>query len=232
MKKIKSRILIDNIRVIQAKNKEGIREMGKFDSEKFRKIPFMVLMKFDTEDSFLKNSEAICVNNQWYAKADEKQKHTYDAYLKDPRDLQGYEQEEVFPGEIVFKRKDDDEKSFWLEVELYGIKFEVKEGSSKGFAPLAEIAKSLSISIEEMCDKLKKKNLLDRNGKISEAECLFDGCGKSNEGTINYASIVFQHIFNFPENCPDDLSKVKRENLIDKGIYGHVGFITELIGIC
>ena len=222
-----NKIFISNYRVIQAKDLGMIKGMKKFDLDVFKKIPFKVLVKFNTGDSFLNNSEGVCISGQWYEKASEKQSADFEEYYKDKRDLQGYEIGRTVPDMVSFKREDKD--SNWLQLELYGIKFDLNEVSTIGFLLLDEIAEKLSITRDELNGKLRERSLLDEDNNISEEECRFDGCGESNDGTMQYASFVLLNLYSFPENSPDDLSKVKKEDLIYEGIKGHEQFITDLL---
>lgn len=115
-----------------------------------------------------------------------------------------------------------------LLAKIYGITFELTEGSSEGYSPLSDIAKELEISIEVLNLKLKEKSILDEDGNISTEKCWIEGVdGKHIEKNV-YAFLILQKVFDFPEGT-EDISKVKTEDLIDKGIYGHVQFITDLL---
>ena len=129
--------------------------------------------------------------------------------------------------DIVILRESKNEGNFLIK--LYGINFEVKEGSTIEYKPLQEIADSLGITLEKLQSELRSKSLLDGKNYISEEECWIEGIDGKDIQKGYYASFALVHIFNFPENCPDELTKVKEEDLTDKGICGHVEFISELL---
>lgn len=120
-------------------------------------------------------------------------------------------------------------KEGYFLINLYGIDFEVKEGSTIGFKPLLEIADGLGITIDKLKSELKLKALLDDKHEVSKDKCWVEGVDGKHIEKDTYAFFALVHMYAFPEDCPDDLSKVKIDDHIDKGIYGHVQFITELL---
>jgi hypothetical protein len=124
--------------------------------------------------------------------------------------------------DIVILRKTDTEGKFL--VKLYGIEFEVYEGKSDGFKPLSEIAEEIGISLERLCDKLKQKSLLDSENNISQEECWVEGIDGVNICKDKYAYLVLVHMHEMTESY-----SFNSDDLIDKVIYGHVGFIKDLL---
>lgn len=119
-----------------------------------------------------------------------------------------------------------------FEIEVFGIKLVIDEGSSDGFFTIKKIAERNRISVLDIELCLRKYGVMTENSDISKKEYNITNCveGSRNCGTHRTTFIfanVAHEIFSSPKG--KDLETCSVKDLINLGIHVNEQFILELM---
>lgn len=129
--------------------------------------------------------------------------------------------------------KEGNKKGKGLEVEIFGIKVFIDEGSSEGFLPIKKMAEKTHTSTEFIEEILKKHELMSEDGSSwSEVEYGVNNCVRDSDyiGSLNkmpIGSIIMHRIYTTPKG--KELKDCNNEDLIDLGLHVHEQFVLELM---
>lgn len=127
--------------------------------------------------------------------------------------------------------KEGNENGEGSEVEMFGIKISIDEGSTKGFLSIEDIAKRTHTSIKFIENILKKFGLMTEDGEWSKEEYIITNCTESerkgNTSPFQTSSIIMYHLSAPPKG--KDIKDCKMDDWIDLGIHVHEQFILQLM---
>ena len=115
---------------------------------------------------------------------------------------------------------------------LYGIDFKIKESSTKEYFPIEDIAKKTHTSVDHIKSVLKKYDIMNSEGEISETKTPFINV-KGVKDEIAFAWFVLNPILRLIKKIPDGMDipeAVEKKYYADlPEICGHQYFITKLL---
>lgn len=112
-------------------------------------------------------------------------------------------------------------------INLFGIDFEIKEGSLENMKPLGEVSSNASIPLDSLKNILEKYGFLNKKGEIAKTEC--DVISYLPDKTEDFSELHYPFLALSNVLTPKKGTKLEDNDFKPRCIWGHEQFIVDLI---